>query len=192
MILVKLFPTNENQRIILEKSIEKNSDEFYSWFLRYLIVPGLINTAIVFIIYMFSASSVDFWSILFNGRFSLLGINVFSAMLVLLISKTRTELKDIETDTYGLKKKLATWGGVYLVLISFACLIQSIYIFSVPLQFIDYVLGNAVIILLFVLGMFNSAYSYMVTDEMLVNAIDVIISNNVKKLGDSIDEFTEN
>lgn len=192
MYLLRLFPLDKNQRIILEKSIESNNDDYGLWFQRFIWAPLGINIIVILVVIFTSNSETSFWVQLFNGRLSIMAISIISAMALLLVSKSNDQLKNFESYTVKLKRKVLLWSLFYLVANTIMLVLQNLYSYWPNLQYHIYVLASIFILIIFILTVFNSVYIFMITDEILINAasaIDVIINSNVKKLEDAINDY---
>lgn len=187
---VKRLLFSEPQREILDTCKNSNREEYRDWFLANLIFPLIVIASTIAIVILFSTKNPTLVELLFNGRFSLIGINILFGMSSYIIKYDLIKNPQVNTNAIYLRNRLSRYTYMLIFVGSIMYIIQNLFTDFSANDYATYFIV-CFTILTFIFSLYIAVYMYIIKDEFMKKTIfyDQKVSNDVKDLRGGLSEY---
>lgn len=193
--LPKIF--TDRQRRILKDCRNTNQEEDFQWRILNILIPFVVIFLPIIAGLFFKIDNFDFFSKIFNGSVSLLGINILLTMSSFLINVTKShkikkedhdegEDDKLDQDVLYLRGRLDLYRNILLI-IGIVCYISPI-IFSEYVSEISFYVFTGFSFFVLILSVLIGNYMFIIKDDFFKRTFYSEISETVISARNNFDK----
>lgn len=179
-----LFSKRQNE--IFKKQFEDFNEDVRVWNITNFIVPILIILIPLFFFSFLPEEKKSFNSLILNGSFSLLGINILFTMSTFLINSIRMKDKKMEKEIIALRQKLIIYLSLLLIFGAFLYVLQIMHEINTRGK------TSTVVLIGFFIFYFSIGVGkrvFVLKDELIGKPIEEDVTDKVKDLKNSLNDL---
>ena len=178
-----LFKKDQNE--LFNKQIDENREDLFIWNLVNVYVPCIIIIIPACFYAFLPEDRVTLQNLIFNGSFSLLGINILFSTSTFLINSFRLRDEKIEKQIYYLRIRLVVYLCALLILGTLIYLLQIAFNITTCTQRISILISFIVVFISMGIG----RRAYLLKDELVGKSFNEDVQGKVSELQHSTDDL---